>query len=99
MKVSSTTAAITFSARPKAVAAATETRPVATGRFRVRSISRSMSRSTTWFSTAPPPDAQARPTSVATSSSMGGRPFAAHTMAPAVVTSTSSVMLGFVISQ
>ncbi len=99
MNASRITAAITFSAMPKVVAAATETRPVATGRFRVRSISRSMSRSTTWFSTAPPPDAQARPTRVATVSPIGGRPPAAHTMAPAVVTSTSSVMLGFVISQ
>ena len=70
--------------------------PVTSGRFLVRFIRRSMSRSTTMFMALAPPAASAPPTSVATINQTGGRPRWATTMVGSVVTSRSSMMRGLV---
>ena len=66
------------------------------GRFFVRSISRSMSRSTTMLMALAPPAAAAPPTTVANISHSEGRPPSATTIVGTVVTRSSSMIRGFV---
>ncbi len=70
--------------------------PVTSGRFLVRFMSRSMSRSTTMLMALAPPAASVPPTSVATISQTGGRPRCATTIVGTVVTSSSSMIRGLV---
>ena len=71
-------------------------RPVAIGRFLVRSISRSMSRSTYMLMALAPPAASVPPITVAAISHSDGRPRSATIMVGTVVTSSSSMMRGLV---
>ena len=73
-------------------------RPAATGRLAVRAIRRSMSRSYQWFSTLEPPEQRHIPATVAISSHVPGQPCAAKPIAPTVVITISSMILGFRIS-
>ena len=70
--------------------------PVTSGRFLVRSISRSMSRSTYMLMAFAPPAAMAPPMTVATISQIDGSPWAATIMVGTVVTRSSSMMRGLV---
>ncbi len=70
--------------------------PVTSGRFLVRFIRRSMSRSTTMLMAFAPPAASAPPARVATISQTGGTPRCATTMVGSVVTSRSSMIRGLV---
>ena len=69
-----------------------------TVRPRVRCITWSMSRSTTLLMALAPPADNAPPTSVAATSHVSGQPRAATTMAGTVVTSSNSMIRGFVSS-
>lgn len=95
MAHSSTKAAASIE-RANASAARGPTAPVASGRLRVRCITRSMSRSTTMFVALAPPAASAPPTRVATITPADGRPRWATTMVGSVVTSSSSMLRGLV---
>ena len=66
------------------------------GRFCVRFISLSMSRSTYMLMALAPPAASVPPMTVATISHTDGRPRSATTMVGTVVTSSSSMMRGLV---
>ena len=92
----SSTKAATSSVRAKTRAAVGVMAPVTSGRFLVRFMSRSMSRSTTMLMALAPPAASAPPTRVATTSQRGGRPRLATTIVGRVVTSRSSMMRGLV---
>ena len=70
--------------------------PVTSGRFLVRFMTRSMSRSTTMLMALAPPAASAPPASVAAINHTGGRPRWATTMVGRVVTNKSSMMRGLV---
>ena len=70
--------------------------PVTRGRWRVRCMTLSMSRSTTMLMALAPPAASAPPTSVATISQTDGTPRLATIMVGSVVTSSSSMMRGLV---
>ncbi len=70
--------------------------PVTRGRFLVRSISRSMSRSTYMLMALAPPAAKVPPSTVQTMSQTGGRPRSATIIVGTVVTRRSSMILGFV---
>ena len=72
------------------------TAPVTSGRFRVRCMSRSMSRSTYMFSALAPPAAIAPPATVAAISHSDGSPRSARIIEGTVVTSSNSTMRGFV---
>ena len=72
------------------------TAPVTSGRFLVRGIMASMSRSTTILMALAPPAASDPPTIVTAMSQIGGSPRWATTMVGSVVTSNSSMMRGFV---
>jgi hypothetical protein len=80
----------------KVSAARAVSRPLARGRFRVRSITRSMSRSTTMFMALAPPAASVPPMTVAATSQRDGRPRSATIMVGTVVTSSSSMIRGLV---
>jgi hypothetical protein len=69
---------------------------VTSGRFCVRFMMRSMSRSTYMLMALAPPAAMVPPMTVAAISQSDGRPFAATTIVGTVVTSSSSMMRGFV---
>jgi hypothetical protein len=85
------------SASPNSSPRAAGTRPAAIGRFSVRlPISRSMSRSSTWFRALAPPQASARPTSAAAKVSSGGTPPAPTNVPAAPVTRRSDMIRGFV---
>ena len=92
----SSTKAATSSDSAKTSAAVGVIAPVTSGRFLVRFIRRSMSRSTTMLMALAPPAASAPPASVATISHSGGRPRWATTMVGNVVTSSSSMIRGLV---
>jgi hypothetical protein len=66
------------------------------GRFFVRSITRSMSRSTYMLMALAPPAARVPPSTVAAMSHSDGRPRSATTIVGTVVTSSSSMMRGLV---
>ena len=70
--------------------------PVTSGRPLVRSMMRSMSRSTYMLMALAPPAASDPPTTVATTSQADGRPRAATICVGTVVTSSNSMMRGFV---
>ena len=70
--------------------------PVTSGRFLVRSISRSMSRSTTMFMALAPPAASVPPSTVQTISHGDGMPCSATIIVGTVVTRSSSMILGLV---
>ena len=70
--------------------------PVTSGRFRVRFMMASMSRSTYMLMAFAPPAAKVPPRTVATMSHTGGIPCSATTMVGTVVTRRSSMMRGFV---
>ena len=80
----------------KIVAAMGVITPVTSGRFLVRSMSRSMSRSITMFRALAPPAARVPPTRVATTRPSDGQPFCATTIGGTVVTSSSSMIRGLV---
>ena len=92
----SSTKAATSSVNAKTNAAVGVMAPVTRGRFLVRFMRRSMSRSTTMLMAFAPPAASAPPAKVATMSQTGGRPRRATTMVGRVVTSSSSMILGLV---
>ena len=96
MVVSSTNAA-TPRITPKAIPAAGDTRPAATGRFAVRCIFRSMSRSITWLMAPAPPADSAPPRHVSATSPSEGSP--ATYMVVTVVKSSSDCTFGLVISK
>ena len=85
-------------ARPiaSATASGTAIRPSATGRWRVRFISRSMSRSEIWFSAAAPPATNAVPRQVLSSSTGSVAPCDPSQNPPAVVATTSVLTRTFV---
>ena len=70
--------------------------PVTRGRSFVRSIRRSMSRSTTMLMALAPPAASVPPSTVQAISQGEGRPRSATIIVGTVVTSRSSMILGFV---
>ena len=70
--------------------------PVTSGRFWVRFIRASMSRSTYMLMALAPPAANVPPMTVATISQADGRPACATIIVGTVVTSSSSMMRGFV---
>ena len=72
------------------------TRPAATGRFAVRPIERSMSRSSTWFKALAPPQARPSPTIVAARSRTSGTPPAPTNIPAAPVRSRRDMIRGFV---
>ena len=92
----SSTKAATSRERAKTSAAVGVMAPVTSGRFLVRFMRRSMSRSTTMLMALAPPAASAPPARVATISQTGGRPRCATTMVGSVVTSRSSMIRGLV---
>ncbi len=71
-------------------------RPLAMGRLRVRSMIRSMSRSTYMLMALAPPAANVPPITVAAISHSDGRPRSATIIVGTVVTSSSSMMRGLV---
>ena len=71
-------------------------RPVTSGRFWVRFIRASMSRSTYMLMALAPPAASVPPITVAAISHNDGMPLSATTMVGTVVTSRSSMMRGLV---
>ncbi len=71
-------------------------RPVTSGRFCVRFITASMSRSTYMLTALAPPAARVPPTTVATISHTGGMPRSATTIVGTVVTRSSSMIRGLV---
>ncbi len=96
-KVASTANESADRARPNAVALAGAIRPAATGREAVRGpISRSMSRSSTWFSALAPPEASAPPTTSASNGTSAGAPPAAATIAHTEVSTSSDMIRGLV---
>ncbi len=82
------------SVTPKAIAAAGETRPLATGRSAVRAIVRSMSRSTAWLIAPAPPAERAPPRQVSRISPSEGSP--ATYIVVTVVKSSSDCTFGLV---
>jgi hypothetical protein len=70
--------------------------PVTSGRFLVRSIRASMSRSTYMLMAWDPPAARVPPKTVANINQIDGSPPSATTIVGTVVTSRSSMMRGFV---
>ncbi len=72
------------------------TSPVTMGRWPVRTMSLSMSRSRNMLSALAPPAARKPPTSVTATSRSEGRPCEARIIVGTVVTSSSSMMRGFV---
>ncbi len=82
------------SSAPKAIAAAGETRPLATGRSAVRAMTRSMSRSTAWLIAPAPPAERAPPRQVSRIRSIDGSP--ATYIVVAVVKSSSDCTFGLV---
>ncbi len=70
--------------------------PVTSGRFRVRAIKASMSRSTYMFTAFAPPAASVPPISVTITSQVAGQPSSASTMVGTVVMSRSSMIRGLV---
>ena len=92
----SSTKAATSRDNAKTRAAVGVMAPVTSGRFLVRFIRRSMSRSTTMLMAFAPPAASAPPARVATISQTGGTPRCATTMVGSVVTSRSSMIRGLV---
>ena len=70
--------------------------PRTSGRCMVRSISPSMSRSTTMFTALAPPAARVPPITVATINQTDGTPRSATNMVGTVVTRRSSMILGLV---
>ena len=92
----STTNASTSSADANTSAWRGSTAPVTSGRFRVRSISWSMSRSTYMLNALAPPAASVPPTSVQRTSAVDGQPRSASTIVGTVVISSSSMMRGLV---
>ena len=80
----------------KVRAARGDSSPVTSGRLRVRSITASMSRSTTMLMALAPPAASEPPSTVATTSHRSGTPPSATNMTGTVVTSSSSMILGLV---
>src|SRR4051812_18570619 len=81
---------------PKTSAAAGDTTPDGIGRFRVRDISRSMSRSYQQLNVLAAPAANIPPTIVAATRRQEGQPSAASIIAGRVVTSSSSTSFGLV---
>ena len=81
---------------PKTSAAVGETTPAGMGRFRVRDISRSMSRSYQQLTMLAAPAANMPPIIVAATRRQEGQPSAASIIAGSVVTSSSSTSLGLV---
>ena len=71
-------------------------RPLASGRLRVRAITRSMSRSTYMLMALAPPAASVPPSTVAAISHSDGMPRSATIIVGTVVTSSSSMMRGLV---
>lgn len=82
------------SRQPKAIAAAGETRPEATGRSAVRFIVRSMSRSTAWLIAPAPPAERAPPRQVSRIRRSDG--FPATYIVVTVVSSSSDWTVGLV---
>jgi hypothetical protein len=96
-KLASRTNESADSASPNSSARLAGTRPVATGRARVRlPISLSMSASSTWLSALAPPHARASPSSITPRSPSGGTPPAPTNMPPAPVISSSDMIRGLV---
>jgi hypothetical protein len=81
---------------PNAVAWRTLTRPAGNGRSLVRTMTASMSRSRTMLNTFAAPAVRVPPSSVARISQPPGQPPAARNMGGTVVTSSSSMIRGFV---
>ena len=92
----SSTNAATSSDKANTSAAFGVMAPVTRGRFLVRFISRSMSRSTYMLIALAPPAARAPPANVAAINHTGGRPRWATTMVGSVVTNRSSMIRGLV---
>ena len=92
--IASAATPIAASATPKARAATGGTRPLATGRALVRSMSASMSRSYQWLIALEPPETSAMASTVHTTSSVPGQPSAASASEPIVVMTISSMMRG-----
>jgi hypothetical protein len=95
--VASSTKAATPRTTPKTSPAAGDTRPLATGRFAVRCIARSMSRSITWLIAPAPPAESAPPRQVSPTRASDGSP--ATYIVVTVVKSSSDCTLGLVISK
>ncbi len=87
------------STRPRPSAAIGGTRPLATGRALVRSMSASMSRSYQWLMALDPPDTSAMPSTVQAATPLPGQPCAASASEPIVVMTISSMMRGLSSSQ
>jgi hypothetical protein len=92
----SSTKAATSRERAKIRAARGDIAPVTRGRFLVRFIRRSMSRSTTMLMALAPPAASVPPTSVASINQTDGSPRFATTMVGRVVTRSNSMIRGLV---
>ncbi len=88
--------ATTSSPMAKVSAARGDMAPVTSGRPLVRSISRSMSRSTTMLMALAPPAARVPPATVQTISQSDGSPRSATIIVGTVVTRSSSMIRGFV---
>ncbi|MCY1287955.1 hypothetical protein D9M70_369710 [compost metagenome] len=89
----------TASTKAKLKAATGETRPLTTGRFRVRAMIESMRRSTTWFTAAAAPAQRPMPRLPNSSTVQGTPARVARNMPTSEVINISTTTLGLVSSR